>query len=38
MAANRTLKNPFDSLLATVMLGIALTAVLYFLVRSVVSP
>jgi hypothetical protein len=31
-------KNPFDSLLGTVILGIGLTALLYFLVRSVVSP
>ena len=31
-------KNPFDSLLGTVILGVALTAVLYHLVRSLVAP
>jgi hypothetical protein len=30
-------KNPFDSLLGTVILGLALTAVLYYLVRSLVA-
>ncbi len=30
------MKNPFDSLLGTVILGAALTAVLYHLVRSLV--
>ena len=32
------MKNPFDSLLDTVLLGLALTAVLYHLVRSLVAP
>lgn len=32
------MKNPFDSLLGTVLLGLALTAVLYHLVRSLVAP
>lgn len=31
-------KNPFDSLLGTVICGLALTAVLYYLVRSLVAP
>lgn len=31
-------KNPFDSLLGTVILGLALTVVLYYLVRSLVAP
>ncbi len=31
------MKNPFDSLLGTVICGLALTAVLYYLVRSLVA-
>ena len=31
------MKNPFDSLLGTVLCGLALTAVLYSLVRSLVA-
>jgi len=30
-------KNPLDSLLGTVLCGLALTAVLYYLVRSLVA-
>lgn len=32
------MKNPLDSLLGTVICGLALTAVLYVLVRSLVAP
>jgi len=38
MTAPAPVKNPFDSLLGTVILGLALTAILYYLVRSLVAP